>query len=189
MSENNAREIRVYDPSRVPKNWNELLGPTECAVFFKDINSEVPLSPHGARLAYHDSTFVLFDRLDHAIAFCEVAVQRYPKMCCEIYDSDGKGKPPLRTIVHPDAKDELSETTSRTRWIIAIALFLFAGPLIWWDWRTGNGRIYPTIIGLNMILAAIRLMQWNAARGQRKLEERERMQEHLNRQKRGDPNS
>jgi hypothetical protein len=183
MIENNGHEIRVYDQSRDPRNWNELLGPTQCAVFLKDINSEVPLSPQGVRLAYRDSTFLLFDRLDQACAFCEEAVQQHPEMCCEIFDSEGKARPPLLTIVHPDAKDELGTAAVRKRRIFAIALFIFAAPLIWWDWHTGNGRIYPTIIGINMILGGIRLMQWNAAQGQRNLEETERVQEHLAREK------
>jgi hypothetical protein len=165
MIENDLQEIRVYDQSRDPRNWNELLGPTQCAVFLKDINSEVPLSPQGVRLAYRDSTFLFFDRLELARAFCEEAVEQHPEMCCEIFDSEGKAKAPILTIVHTDAKDELSAAKVRKRRIIAIALFISAIPLNWWDWHTGNGRIYPTMIGINMILVGIRLMQWNAARG------------------------
>ena len=183
MIENNPREIRVYDQSREPRNWNELLDRTQCAVFLKDINAEVPLSPKGVRLAYRDSTFLLFDRLEQARAFCEEAVQQHPEMCCEIFDSEGKAKPPMLTIVHPNAKDELSAASVRKRRAIAFALFVFAGPLIWWDWHTGSGKIYPTVIAINMILAGVRLMQWNAARQQRSLEETERVQEHLTREK------
>ncbi len=183
MIENNLHEIRVYDQSRDPGNWNELLGRTQCAVFLKDINTEVPLSPQGVRLAYRDCTFLLFDRLQQARAFCEEAVQQHPEMCCEIFDSEGKAKPPILTIVHPDAKDELSAASVRKRRMIALALFACAVPLIWWDWHTGNGKIYPTVIAINMILAGVRLMQWNAARHQRNLEETERVQEHLAREK------
>jgi hypothetical protein len=152
-------------------------------VFLKDITSEVPLSPQGVRLSYHDATFLLFDRLGQAREFCEGAVQQHPEMCCEIFDSEGKAKPPILTIVHPEAKDELSAATVCKRRIIALALFALAGPLIWWDWHTGSGKIYPTVLAINMILVGIRLMQWNAARQQRSLEETERVQEHLGREK------
>lgn len=183
MDGTKQNEIRVYDESRAVRQWHELLGPAQCAVFCKDLKTEAPLSSDGVRLAYRDATFLLFDRLDDARAFCEAAVQRHPEMCCEIFDSEGKARPPVLTIVNPDADDELSSTAVRRRRFIAILLFISAFPLIWWDWHTGNGKIYPTILGLNMILISIRLMQWNAARRQRDNEEEERIQEHRTREK------
>ena len=165
-----GRELKVYEPGRTPRDWNELLGPSQCAVLFRRLNSESPLASDATPLAdFRDCTFLLFDRLDDARKFCESRVQQYPQLCCDIFDSRGRAKPPILTIVHPAAakKDVISASSVRKRTIIAIVLWICALPLIWWDWHAGSGLVLPTVIGINMIFIGLRLFQWNAARGQR----------------------
>jgi len=29
--------VKLYDPNRDPAQWTEMLGPTQCAVFLKDV--------------------------------------------------------------------------------------------------------------------------------------------------------
>jgi hypothetical protein len=180
------REIKLYDETRRPRAWNELLGPAQCAVLFRRVDSETPLAPDGAAVAnFRDCTFLLFDRLEDGRRFCESRVQKFPHMCCEIFDSEGRAKPPLLSIVHPDAaeKDVISATSVRKRTIAALVLFVVALPLIWWDWHSGSRLILPTVLGINMIFIGLRLFQWNAARGQRVGEEKKRLEAHLAKEK------
>lgn len=181
-----GRELKVYDPVRRPRHWNELLAPSQCAVLFRRVNSETPLAPDGTPVAnFRDCTFILFDRLEDAQHFCEERVARHPEMCCEVFDCEGRAKPPLLTIVHPSAakKDTLSAAAVRKRTIAAFVLFVIALPLIWWDWHSGSRLILPTVLGINMIFIGLRLFQWNAARGQRVGEEKKRMDAHLAKEK------
>jgi hypothetical protein len=188
--ENNAgREVKVYDSTRQPRNWNELLTPSQCAVFFKRIHSEAPLSPCGAAVThFRDCTFLLFDRLEDARRVCEVKVGEYPYMRCEIFDGRGKAQPPLVTIVHPDraSEDELSTQSVRNRRILAMLLFIAALPLFLLDRKYQGGLILPTFLGLTMILAGLRLLHWNTARKQRLHEEREGVRAHLERERQND---
>ena len=181
-----GREVKVYDQARQPQNWNELLAPSQCAVFFKRIGSQAPLSPTGASVPrVRDCTFLLFDSLEEARRLCQAKVHDYPYMCCEIFDWRGKAQPPLLTIVHPDFahKDELSAQSVRQRKIVVILLFIGALPLFWFDHRSGGGLIWPTFLGLTMILAGLRILYWNTARRQRPKEEEEAVRDHLQRER------
>jgi hypothetical protein len=184
-----GREVKVYDPTRQPQNWNELLAPSQCAVFFKRVDSEAPLFPSGASVArFRDCTFLLFDSLEEARRTCEAKVHAYPYMRCEVFDWRGKAQPPLLTILHPDVaqKDELSEQSVRKRKILAILLFIAALPLFLLDRRYGGGLILPTFLGLTMILAGSRLLYWNTARRQRLNEEEQGVRAHLEREQQND---
>jgi len=121
---------------------------------FKDFETAAPLSPDGAPISrMTDCTFLVFDRLDEARRFCGTRVAQYPSMCCEIFGSEGKAKPPLLTIVHPSMaeKDELSLTWLRRRKVTAILCFLAAVPLFVWDSRAEWALILPSVIAFNLI--------------------------------------
>jgi hypothetical protein len=191
-TESSGREIKVYDDSRRPREWYKLLSPSQCAVFFKRVNSEIPLSPRGVPVArFRDCTFLMFDKLDDARRFSEARVEEVPEMCCEIFDSQGKAAPPLLVVVHPSvaARDELSASSVRNRMIAAALLFFGSLPLIWWDWHSGSGLILPTVLGMNMIFAALRLLQWKSARSQRLVDQGKRLHAHaaLEEQSRNEP--
>ena len=146
------------------------------------MNSEIPLSPAGVPLArLRDATFLLFDSIDEARKSCEAKVLRHPDMCCEIFDSAGKARPPLLVIVHTSKveKDELSASSVRNRKIVAIALFIAAIPLFWWDRQTNGTLVLPTFLGLTIIVAGIRILLWNMARRERIGQQEKRMQTHL----------
>lgn len=94
-----VREIKFVDAARKPRVWHALLAPTRCAVLFKRLDSETPLSPDSVPFANsHEAAFLGFDRFDQARLFCETRVLRHPHMSCEIFDSDGKAKPPTLVI-------------------------------------------------------------------------------------------
>jgi hypothetical protein len=179
-------EIKVYDPSRRPRDWNLLLDASQCAAFFRREGTQIPLSSEGVPFDnFRDSTFLLFDSLEAARTFCEAQVQRHPDLCCEIFDHTGRASPPLLTILHPDvaAKDESSAHTAMTRKLLALALILAAVPLFWWDWHTGGWLGFPTFIGFSLLLAALRLFQMNVGRKEVLVEQQRRVEAHLQREK------
>jgi hypothetical protein len=184
--ENSGGEIKVYEDSREPQAWNELLAPSQCAVFFKRVHSEIPLSPNGTPFAkLRDATFLRFDSLEEARRFCEARVELNPGMCCEIFDSRGKAQPPLLVIAHPSVakKDELSASSLRTRKVLAILLFVSAGPLFWWDRRAHGTLVLPTFLGLTIIVIGVRILHWNMTSQERIRDQAERVQSHLRRER------
>jgi hypothetical protein len=180
------REFKVYDKARASPDWTSIVFPTQWAVFFKDFETAAPLSPDGAPISrMTDCTFLVFDRLDEARRFCGTRVAQYPSMCCEIFGSEGKAKPPLLTIVHPSMaeKDELSLTWLRRRKVTAILCFLAAVPLFVWDSRAEWALILPSVIAFNLIFFGLRLLYWNTARGSRDREHARHLEDHLRREK------
>jgi hypothetical protein len=180
-----SREFKVYDKTRHGQDWMSLLTPTQCAVFFKDFQTAAPLSPDGVAFdRMTDCTFLVFDRLEDAQRFCETQVREHPSMCCEVFDFEGKAKPPLLVVVNPSVaeKNELSASWVRRRKIIAIAAFLGAIPLLVWDWRTGSYLIVPTVVGINLIVFGLRLLYWNSARSDRSQEQSHRLESHRRRE-------
>jgi hypothetical protein len=180
------REIKVYDDSRRPRDWNTLLTPSQCAVFFRRWRSEAPLSSEGVPFArFRDCTFLLFESLDDARRFCEAKVQQHPDLCCEIFDRMGKARPPLIVVVHPRnvSKDEFSLSSVRKRNVAAALLVLTGIVLVWWDWRIGWWLVAPTYIGLTMILVALRLLHWNRGRREYTAEQQKRLEEQVAREK------
>jgi hypothetical protein len=186
------REIKVYDDSHRPRDWNTLLSPSQCAVFFRRWGSEAPLSSEGAPFArFADSTFILFDGIEDARQFCEARVQQRPDLCCEVFDRMGKARPPLLVVVHPlnVSKDEFSLSSVRKRNVAAALLVLAGIVLVWWDWRIGWWLVAPTYIGLTMILVALRLLHWNRGRQEYTVDQKTRLEEHLALEKQHGQNS
>jgi hypothetical protein len=186
------REFKVYDKTRQGPDWMSLLTPTQCAVFFKDFQTAAPLSRDGVAFdKMTDCTFLVFDRLEDARRFCEAQVTEHPSMCCEVFDFEGKAKPPLLVVVNPSVaeKDEMSASWVRRRKIIAIASFLGAIPLLVWDWRTGSYLIVPTVVGINLIVFGLRLLYWNTARSDRSQEQFHRLESHRRREAESDGKS
>src|SRR5215468_5033082 len=135
------QEFKVYDDQRRLREWTALIGPTQCAVLFKDVDTSSPLTPAGSPVAkLRDTTFLLFDHVADARQVCETLVQSHQSMCCEIFDSAGRAKPALLTIVHPSrAKhDESSSFWLRRSKLIVIVSAIVAVPLFAWDWYYGG---------------------------------------------------
>ena len=179
------QEFKVYDDTRRPPDWTSLVRPTQCAVFLKDVQTANPLAADGSEINHlRDCTFLRFDRLQDARAFCEAQVQRYPLMCCDIFDSDGKAKPPMLVIMHPDAArmDELSPVWVKRRKIAAIASLVAATALFIADWRSEYELLWPSIVAVNLFLVGLRLLYWNTASAERRKRQAQRIEEHLQRE-------
>jgi hypothetical protein len=180
------REFKVYDRTRQPAEWTSLVGPTQCAAFLKDVKTANPLTTDGSEIAHlSDCRFLLFDHLEEARTFCEAQVQRYPFMCCEIFDAEGKAKPPLLVVMHPSAarKDELSPTWVKRRKVFAIASLVAAGVLFVADWRSEYELLWPSLLAVNLLPLGLRLLYWNTASAERSRTQAKRLEQHLQREK------
>ena len=171
--------LRLYDPDRRPSSWTEIVRPGQFVAFSKHIDSGGPCDPSGRPFASTaEIACLLFDRLDEARGFCEERVLHAPSVRFDVYDSAGRTSPPLLTIVHPSRIATLDGNPRgmRMRKRAAIALTIGAFALFWFDyWKSAGLLILPTILGINMILIAARLIQLNASHAHAERERRERL--------------
>ena len=177
----NGLEIRLFDPRRTPRDWTDVIGPTQCAVFLRDRATSVSRNADGKPFPDPDATTcLLFDRIDEARDFSEAKVRALPHLRCEIYDADGLAHSPLLVIVHPDVQheEETGSFWSRRRRVIAVILFLMAPPLIWLDRRHANSLILPTFLAFNCILLGLRFLYWDFGVKHREKEREERLVAH-----------
>lgn len=102
---------------------------------------------------------LVFDDLAAARAYCEGLVQRREDLRCDLYDHHGLARRPLAIIVHPKRQPR-QHGRKTARWLNALAFALFLGsfPLFWWDARHSLLLIFPTLIGTNFLLIAVRLV-------------------------------
>lgn len=180
------REFKVYDDARRPPEWTALVGPAQCAVFLKDVKTANPLTLDGGDVEHvRNCTFFLFDRLDDARKFCEAQVQRFPQMCCDVFDAAGKAKPPMLVVMHPDAakKDELSPSSVKWRKNVAIAALVASAGLFTADWRSEFELTWPSILAVNLFLLGLRFLYWNTVSGERRRTQARRVTEHLRRER------
>src|SRR5262245_43398048 len=90
-------------------------------------------------------------------AFCEAQVQRFPYMCCDVFDSDGKAKPAMPVIMHPSAaeKDERSPSSVKWRKNVAMASLVASAGLFVADWRSEFELTWPSILAVNLFLLGL----------------------------------
>jgi|SRR5579871_1072215 len=180
-----GEEIKLYDPRRRPAHWTELLLPSQCAVIITDVSTLATLSASGqAREHVMDATCMVFERFDLARQFCERTVAALPNARCEIFDYEGLARPPLLVVLHPSHqdRDESSASAGRRRRVIAVLLLLGAIALVWFDWRHGWSSLIPTLIAINLVVAALRFAYWNFGLSQKERERARRLASHLRRE-------
>jgi hypothetical protein len=154
--------VLLYDPRRVPKDWVSLLRPGQFAVLLLDLATCVIVDQQGVPVANRaaENCFV-FDSLDGAKQFCQELVERVEHVRCEIYDERGKAVEPLYTIVNKrHASQLMSKRHPRLLITGGILSFVLGIPLFWLDWLDGGAKIWPTLLGINLVVLAIRLIYW-----------------------------
>lgn len=161
----------------------EIVTPGQFVVFAKDLDSGAPCDTDGR--AYADpeqASCVVCDSLEEARTFSEAAVRERPALRIDVFDSEGRTNGPLLTIRHP-SRGETSDSHPRVlrrRRRIAWVLTATALPLIAFAYVERNDRdiILPAFIGINMIIAAGRLLWFNL--GVREIERarQERLRRH-----------
>ena len=158
--------IPLYDRMREPQGWMQIIRPTEFAAFATLADSGAVCDADGLPQTSEDASCVIFETLSDAEAFCRERVDQIPGLRFDIFDAAGQLRPPLFTIVHPSRAAALDGSPRKirrnTRW--AIALLAIGPPLIWFDWTFYDGvQVMPTILGINMILIAVRLVMMNVS--------------------------
>ena len=148
--------LKLYDPTRKPAEWSGLVHAGQYAVFHSDIATNVEKAPDGQYLhPGEDSVCIVFDSLPEAEAYCESKVEAVPNLRCDIYDHTGKSRPPMLTYVN---KAHLKAPNRRAYW--GWALIGGSMPLFWVEWHWHGTLVVPMVVGINMILAGLRLIYW-----------------------------
>src|SRR4051794_4050054 len=132
-----VQTLRLHDPSRQPASWMETIRAGQFAVFARDAVSGVPCDPDGARFAdAAATTCAIVDSVDEARALCDAAVQRHPAVRFDVFESDGRTRPPLFTVMHPDRAGTLdtSPRQMRIRRAAAWALIVSGLSLLVYAW-------------------------------------------------------
>lgn len=173
--------LRLHDPDRVPPSWADIVRPGQILVFASLLASEAPCDPSGRAFSNPEEAICLvFEELEEAVGFCEARVADNIDVAFEIFDSAGRAHLPLLRVVHASRASRLTGRGSvgRKRAVVAAVLTAGAIPLFWIDWRAGGGLILPTFIGINLILAAVRLLFLNLVSRDRAAREAERLAAH-----------
>jgi hypothetical protein len=160
--------VRIHDPQRRPVSWTEIIKAGQFVAFAKDVESGVPCDQDGRPFADPGlATCIIFDSLPEATAFCEAAVARSVSLQFDVFDSGGRAHSPLLTFLHPSraASQETHPHRLGRRRLIAWALIAAGIPLIVYAYAKHQERdiILPAFIGINMLIAAGRLLWFNLA--------------------------
>ncbi|MFL6280165.1 MAG: hypothetical protein ACJ731_08645 [Vicinamibacterales bacterium] len=159
--------LRLYDRTRMPSSWTDIIRPGQFVVFAKTFDTGAPCDKHGRPfVAVEDGSCLLFDGLAETEAFCREHVDRAPHVRFEIFDSTGRAQAPLLVVVHPSKEARLDGNARgmRLRLQGAIALLVIAAVSFWYDFRHGSGvQIFPTLLGINLVVVAARLLQLNGS--------------------------
>lgn len=149
------QEIKLYDPTRKPCNWTDLIHPGQHVVFHRDVQSDIEKKPDGHFLSPgEDSTCFVFDSLAEAETYCEAKVEQISNLRCDIYDQTGKSKPPMLTYVNK-AYLKTPKKHAYLGWVL-----LASGLLCFWIQWHGSGTIIPVVVGINLMFAGLRLVYW-----------------------------
>jgi hypothetical protein len=163
------QELRLYDPDRTPKSWTDIIHPGQYAVFHSDLHTDVAKKADGRFLNPGEGgSCLVFDSLPEAEAYCEAKVEEIPSLRCDIFDHLGKGKPPLVTFVN-QAHVHAPKKNARLGWLLVAG----SVPCFWLDWHWNFVVIVPTIVGLNLVFAGLRLIYWGSGGGEKRQSQRE----------------
>ena len=161
------RIVRLHDPGRRPAAWTDIILPGQFAVFATDDATGVPCDMDGVRFAAGAETCAIVDSIDEARVVCETALQQHPSIRFDVFDSDGRTRPPILTVLHPDRADalETSPRQMRKRQVIAWALIIAGIPLMVFASVEYRERdiILPAFLGINMVIVGGRLLWMNLA--------------------------
>lgn len=174
--------LRLHDSARTPTSWTEIIRPGQFAAFAKTVDTEAPCDADGQPFpTIEDATCLLFEGLAPAEAFCRDQVNRAPTVRFEIFDSGGRANAPLYVIVHPSKMGRLEGNPRgmRLRTQAAIVLLLIAAVSFWYDFQGGRGvQIFPTLLGINLVVVAARLLQLNGSYAHAERLRKQRILEH-----------
>ena len=185
MSDGN--EILLYDDRRRPRSWTEIVQPGQCAVFLRDDQLRVAVGRDGKPRDSNTATCILFDAVDDAERYCRALVAENPRISCQVLDAGGPVNPPLLVVKrdHAGGDEEPRGWMARHRKLVIVLLIASALPLFWLDWRH-PAELVLTIIGINLVVAALRLLLWELTARSNERQRLARLEDHR-RMERGAP--
>lgn len=156
--------VRVYDPTRQPRDWSELIDPTQYVVFASHVEVGAPCDFEGRPTSHDGAVCAIVGTLAEAEALADATVTRHPALRLDVFDAQGRRRPPILTVVHERQRRRLEGDagTRRRQRQIAVALIAAAPLLFWIDWHFGLLGL-PTLAGLNALVFAGRLLQLSSA--------------------------
>lgn len=157
------QEIAVYDPKRVPSEWSALIRPGQYAAFLSDVQSSVPMSSDGSVTSSASKySCLLFESLSEAEAYCSEAVQKFPCMQCDVFDSGGRVNPPVAVFVNQRFAHTLDNEAAAHRLIrLGFAVIAVSMLPFWYAWKfDGSDDWWPIVLGINVLFAGLRLIHW-----------------------------
>jgi hypothetical protein len=174
-----GNEIRLYDYHRTPKCWSDIIRPTQCAAFLRNDQWGTSVDRNGKSRAGDNATCILFDSIEDAERFCRQMVAQHPQVSCEVLDAGGRVNPPLLIVTHEHVggDDDVRGWLAHHRRLVIAILIAASLPLFWLDW-IHQGKWILSVIGVNMIVAALRLLMWDAAAKSNEKERIARLEAH-----------
>ena len=157
------REVVLYDPNRVPPDWMALICPGQYAAFLTDVESSAPVRPDGSPIkSAADHYCSLFDSLSEAENYGRLAVERVPRLRCEVFDSEGRVNAPVAVLVNPEYEHKI-DTEARAERLVRWGVVLSATALAFfaYAWWAGFSKVWwPVLVGINLFFAGLRLVHW-----------------------------
>lgn len=157
--------VRVYDASRRPRDWMDIIQPGQFVVFASLLDGDAPCSLDGVPAGNDAATCAIVGSLAEAETISREHVDRHPAVRFDVFDARGRSQSPLLTIVHPSRLSALEgdPKARRRHRVLGVALIVAAAGLFWTDWHSGGAMIWPTLLAFNLLLLAGRLLQLSAA--------------------------
>jgi hypothetical protein len=159
------QEVLLFDSSRNPAVWLELMRPGQYAVFLSDAETRAGMTPDGRYSGSEVAdSCLIFDSFEEAEEYCRTSVHDVARLRCEIFDDRGKAIPPAAVFVSPEFAGTLhSDIKARRLTWAGIILIAVSVPLFWLDWRADWRLILPTVVGSQFILVGLRFIQLGSA--------------------------
>jgi hypothetical protein len=161
-----VQSLRLYDPTRRPPNWTDVIRANQFAAFAKQLGTGIACDLEGR--VFDDTghaACAVFDSFGEARRECEAAVARTPDVQIDIFDAQGRANPPLLTVVHPDRAmtQDAGPQAARRRSLMAWGLVVASAPLIVVAFALEDTLmgILPGFIAANMLLYGGRLLWFN----------------------------
>jgi hypothetical protein len=148
------QELALYDPSRKPASWMQIIRPNQYVVFITDTAGQ-ERRPDGSRVSPAEpSKCYAFDSLAEARRFAEQTAKVARGVRCAIYDSSGRANSPIITA-GDDAREPLRLLA------YAALLFIIACALFAADWVARRQVTLATMMGIALLLSSGWIMFWS----------------------------
>lgn len=133
------QEVKLYDPTRTPTNWLDIIQPHQYALFHVDVKSWGDCTPEGKPIMFSaDSSCLIFDSLAEAEAYAAQKIAELPTVSCEIYDHEGKAKNPTKVFIHDTKRSFYTGTSTYQSDLFWGSFWIFVGVggfffISWWE--------------------------------------------------------